>query len=243
MKSNDTVKVLDKALDILECFSMAEQEFTIKELSSHAGLSTSTAFRIIKTLENRQYLYRQENKKYSLGLKLSYLGTLGTSAAWEILKHTALPHMKLLRSLVNESISIYIRDGDKRVCITRLESTNSLRQVIRIGDLYNLTEGATSKILVAYASETVQSSLLGENLTTKKAFLDKIRNDGYAVSHGERAAGVSAIAAPIFNADGSIMASLSLSGPTTRIDDKQLPMKIKAVMDCAASITEDLQNQ
>lgn len=234
---NNNIKVLDKALDILECFSATKQECSLTELAEYTGLSSSTIFRIVKSLEARKYLYKQENKKYALGIKIAYLGSIGMGSTFEALKSIAFPYMTELRNQIDESISIYVRDGDKRICIFRLESTFSLRQVIRLGDLYSLQFGATSKILLAYAPLTLQKAILGTDFSAQRSHLDSVRNNGYAVSSGERESGVSAIAAPIFKEDGTVLAALSLSGPTARIVDNNMESKINAVINCAKKIT------
>ena len=241
MESENKVKVLEKALDVLECFSYDTQELSLSDLAEATSLSPSTVFRIINTLESRQFLYRNEDKKYSLGVKFAQLGNLGVNTTINTLRNIALPHMSKLRSQIDETISIYIRDGEHRICVARLESTNSLRQVIRVGDRYPLQQGATGKILLAYSKETLQRTILLDAYEEVKPQLDAIKEKGYATSSGERAEGVSAIAAPLFNADKTIMAALSLSGPTARILDTAVEEKIQAVMRCAQEINKEMK--
>lgn len=243
MATESKVKVLDKALDILECFSESKQELSLTELADLTQQSPSTAYRIIKTLESRHFLIRHENKKFSLGLKLMYLGSLGTGSAIERLKNLALPIMSKLREEVNESISIYIREGNKRICITRLESTNSLRQVIRIGDKYDINQGATGKILLAYEPKTTQQTILLDDFPQWEKTIQQVQHDGYAISSSERAEGVSAIAVPILGVNNTILAALSLSGPTNRLLDKDLQSKIAAVIHFGQEISNAIQNE
>lgn len=241
MATESKVKVLDKALDILECFSESKQELSLSELAELTQQSTSTAYRIIKTLESRNFLIRHENKKFSLGLKIMYLGGLGTGSTIERLKNISLPIMSKLREEVNESISIYIREGNKRICITRLESTNSLRQVIRVGDKYNINQGATGKILLAYASEITQQTILLDEYPKWITTFQQIQHDGYAISSSERAEGVSAIAVPIFGLNNTILAALSLSGPTNRLLDKDIQNKISSVIYFGHELSKAIQ--
>lgn len=226
MDTKDNVKVLNKALDILECFTETNRELTTTDLAKLTGLSTTTVFRIVKTLEARHYLHQHDNKCYSLGIKLTYLNTISLNTTLEELKKVAQPFMAKLRNQINESISIYVRDGLKRICITRLESTNTLRQVIRVGDLYDLNIGATGKLLIAYTTGSVQNRILSHFPELQKEYLDNIKQAGYAISSGERAEGVSAIAVPILGPNNEIIATLSLSGPSNRVLSKDLDDKI-----------------
>jgi len=226
MDTKDKVKVLDKALDILECFAETNRELTTTDLSKLTGLSTTTVFRIVKTLEARHYLHQYDNKRYTLGIKLTHLSAIGHNANLEELKKIAQPFMAKLRDQINESISIYVRDGFKRICITRLESTNSLRQVIRVGDFYDLNIGATGKLLIAYTTGSIQERILSHFPNLSKEDLYVIRQAGYAISSGERAEGVSAIAVPILGPNNEMIAALSLSGPTSRLLSKDLDDKI-----------------
>lgn len=243
METSANIKVLDKALDILEIFSDDTPELSLSEIAKRTGMSTSTAFRIVKTLESRHFLHRHENKKFSLGVKFAYLGKIGIGTTWETLKDIALPYMHALRREVNESISIYVRDGDKRVCITRLESTDSLRQVIKLGDRYSLQEGATGKILLAYGDDKLQKAILLDSYQDKVEDFKKIRQSGYAISTGERAAGVSAIAVPILGKENMIIGSLSLSGPTYRLLDNNIQNKIQSAIKFGKEISKELSLQ
>ncbi len=239
-KADENIKVLDRAFSILECFSESRQELSMMEIAELTDLSPSTAFRIMKTMENKNYLFRnEESKKYSLGPKITYLGSVGKGASLEMLKAVIKPYMTELRKEFNETISLYIRQGDKKVCIERLESTQSLRQVITIGELYSVKLGASGRVLLAYAPERIQEELIGSDEALQNR-MERVRAKGYSVTNGERSSGVAAIAAPIFNGQGKIMGAFSLSGPSARIISEDLYDKVEAVKGYALKISQEM---
>ena len=82
--------------------------------------------------------------------------------------------------------------------------------------------------------------LLGEDYETVKPDVDKVRERGYRVSNGEREVGLSAIAAPVYNAKGKMIAAISISGLTARIIDEELAEKVQSVLECAGDISRQM---
>ncbi|MDU3112715.1 MAG: helix-turn-helix domain-containing protein, partial [Megasphaera sp.] len=119
------LKSLEKSLDVLDLFVECNTGMTLKEIAEHTGLNTSTAFRIVNTLERRQYLTRSDaSKKYRLGPKAL---ALGYSSHWtENVVTLAKPYLRRLQQLFNETVSIYIAEGEFRICLDYVESTHSL---------------------------------------------------------------------------------------------------------------------
>ena len=113
---------------------------TLKDIAEHTHLNTSTAFRIVNTLERRQYLTRNDtSKQYRLGPRAL---ALGYSSHWtENVITLAKPYLRRLQQLFNETVSIYIAEGDCRICLDHVESTHSLRRVIPIGESLPLYKG------------------------------------------------------------------------------------------------------
>lgn len=118
----------------------------MKEISEQTSLNTSTAFRIVNTLERRQYLTRNESsKQYRLGPKAL---ALGYSSHWtENVVTLAKPYLRRLQQIFNETASIYVAEGDNRICLDHVESTHSLRRVIPMGESLPIYKGAAGKVL------------------------------------------------------------------------------------------------
>ncbi len=234
-----SVRAIERALDILDCFSPAELEFSLTELSKRINLALSTTSRIVSTLEKRGYLARSpENQRYALGPTLAQIGALGFASV-DICK-VALPFMRDLNRIYDEGVSLYVVRGNERICVERVESSRPLRRVVNIGDRHLLTRGAAGRVLLAYLPEEQRTELLrGDPFTTEEA-LAELRRSRRAVSLGEREEGVTSIAAPVEDARREIVAALAMSGPSVRFEGPGFDEKIAKVARFADLISEAL---
>ena len=235
------VRVLERTLDILECFTKDEKDHSLMELVEITGLSTSTVHRILRTLERREYLFRDEaTKRYTLGARIAYLGSLAENNSGDGLREAAYEYLVDLRDRTNESASLYVRDGVSRICLERVESKQLLRRVIAVGERLPLANGAAGKVLLSALGEEELRELLGESFEAVRDDLEKVRKRGYWVSNGEREVGLSAISAPVFDAGGKIIAAVSISGPTARIINEELAEKVQLVVECGRKISQHM---
>lgn len=238
MVDKNTVRSVERALDILMCF-VDKSELGLTEISKKVGLNKSTVFRLVASLENKGFLMRnEENEKYRLGFRL-----------WELSAHLThvddpavmlQPEMERLRDLLDETISLYVRDGKERVRIQAVESKQTIRRVAPIGVRLPLSVGASSKILVAYADPDTQKMVLNdpnwpEGIDKEEYMLQllNIQQVGYATSFEEREVGTSAIAAPIKNHHGKLVAALAVSGPSGRLTLEKMQEYAPLVMSFA----------
>ena len=224
---------IERALDILECFTERSTELRIVDICPMVGLSKSTTHRTMATLENRGYLIQdQETGKYRLGVK-----TLSAGKAFLAgldFRSLALPHMRSIRDITGESVNLFVTNGVNRVLIERIESVEPLRRVLKIGDELPLERGAAGKVFLAFQPDLKPEAAL--NPEVAKA----IREDLYAVSHGERASDASSVASPIFDHKARLIAVLALSGPTLRFVEPALTTFIKAISEAAQTISQSL---
>lgn len=238
-EKDTTVRSIERALDILDCFSRGPLEFSLTEISKNIHLAISTTSRIVATLEKRNYLTRDEaTQKYRLGSQLARIGALGLTTS--DLGRTALPFMRELNQIYNEGVSLYVVQDDQRVCVERVQSTQPLRRVINVGDRYPLTRGASGRVLLAFLPPDRRATLLARDPFTTEASLARVRDQGYTISMGEREAGVTSISAPVFNANLEAVAALALSGPSVRFAEKDMPDKISSVLRHARLISQAL---
>lgn len=234
--SQPAVRALERGLDILDCFRHSDAPLPLTAVASAVGLSPSTALRILATLEKKNYLVRNEGtKQYSLGPSALQLSS--ASCPMESLATLSLRPLQELSLLFGESTSIYIPSGDRRVCIQRVESKHPLRQVVNIGDSLSLTVGAGGKVLTAWLESSPNYDVNRLIPPLSPALLAQIREAGYAASFNERAEGVYAVAAPVFDSSGAILAALSFSGPTARFEPGKLPDIVAAVMEKARQVS------
>lgn len=222
-----TVRSVERSLDILTCF-IDNNELSLTEVSKLVSLHKSTVFRLLNTLEGKGFLIKNiTTEKYRLGYKIWELST--NMVAIDELSNIFLPEMKSLRDLLNETVSLYVRNKYERIRIQSVESNQSLRRVAPIGEHLPLSAGASSKILLAYEKENIQNdifryleSIQKINIESFKKIVDDVCISGYATSFEERAAGAVAIACPIFNNQNKLIAALSVSGPVNRLTKEKL---------------------
>jgi DNA-binding IclR family transcriptional regulator len=210
------VAAVERALSILDAFSERDQRLTLADLAKRTGLYKSTLLRLSKSLEKRGYLLRSEEGLYRLGSKLFYLGSLYQ-------RHFRLaefvpPVLRQIAEEVHEGASFYVRDGDKRVCLHRVDAVRAVRDSIHEGDRLPISVGAAGHIIGAF------SNTLG-------ARYDRIRKDMYAASFGERDPETGAVACPVFGLEQGFAGALSVSGPKYRIEalgvDRIVPVLFK----------------
>jgi IclR family transcriptional regulator, KDG regulon repressor len=195
--------------------------------------------RLLATLENKGFLIRDaQTEKYRLGFRI-----------WELsanLTHSddpatvLLPEMERLRDLVGETISLYVRDGNERIRIQAVQSNQPIRRVAPIGARMPLFVGASSKVLVAYAEPEVLQAVLNDpnwpDSIDREAYLEQleqIRAQGFATSVEERELGAAAVAAPIFNRNGKLVAAIAASGPSNRLTPEKMREFARPIMEAA----------
>jgi len=227
----------DRLLNLLECFLHKEvYELTQSELAQMMGLSKATTYRLAEKLEQRGYLIRNpDNRCYRIGPKVLPLGQKFLGKLDYI--NVALPYMEKLRDEVDETVSLFIAAKENRICVARVRSTQPLQQIVSVGDELPLDRGSSGRVLRAFAPETVGTSQ--EDLDQLK----QTQRLGYAVSHGERTEGVSAISVPVKNHRGKSIAALTISGPTFRYTEERLPRYIEVVRQTADKISRELGHQ
>ena len=235
-----SVRTLERGLEVLQIFEIGPSELSLSEIALEVGLSPSTTSRLLAALEKHQFLKRNpENRRYSLGTALLRLGA--AAARQSDLRSVSFPFLKGLQDQYNESVSIYIAQRGRRVCLERIESTQALKQSIIIGKSLPLIRGASGRVLLAWLNDTERHLIMQqETCVLTEDDLAKVRRDGYAVSLEEREKGVFAIGAPIFNSQDKMVAALSMSGPISRFNSKLKSEYIQAVKTHAQEISHSL---
>ena len=189
MDSVSGVGVLDKALAVLAAVERGAR--TLAEVVDATGLSRSTAHRLVAALEAHGLARRDDDGRYSLGLRLIGLGHAATEALPGWLD--ARPELAWLREQTGESVQLFVRDGDERVCVESLEAPHELRTIVPVGARLPLDRGSGGRALSA-----------------------PVPASGWFESVAERQAGVASVSAPVHAPGGRVVAALSVSGPIER---------------------------
>lgn len=228
----ERIKSVDRAIDLLECFTEAKTEIGVTELAKLIGLTKPSAYRLAETLLTRGYLIKDPDRlRYQIGPKVLNLSKV---FFYKVdIRTMALPHMNKIRDRFDEGVTLFMVIGDKRVCVASLESTQPLRRVISVGEGLPLGIGASGKLLVAYQGfESYQG--INENE------LDQIRKKGYCVSHDETGNNISAVAVPIRNHLGQVIGALTMAGSSVRYSEEFISRYIPVMQQHGDSISREL---
>lgn len=223
-----SVQVVNRAFDILEVLRDAPSPLTLQEISHRLGMAKSSGFRLLRTLEQRGYVERvNQDGRYHIGPEV--MGFVRGPAAHRPLVEIALPYMRRLLADFGETVNLGIlRDGEV-LYLEMLESPHAFRMTARVGSRSPVHATALGKAIAAYLpKEDAKTAMTSKELTpltlrtiTSPAAwgreLSRTRTRGFAEDNGETELEASCIAAPIFGADGQVIAAISISGPTSRI--------------------------
>ncbi|MCS7464649.1 IclR family transcriptional regulator [Paenibacillus doosanensis] len=233
-----TVRAVERALDILLCFTDSS-DLSLTEIASRVSLHKSTVHRLLASLEGKGFVIRDASSdKYRLGFRIWELSANMTHSDDPAL--ILLPEMERLRDQLDETISLYVSDGLERVRVQAVQSNQAIRRVAPIGARMPLHVGASSKILVAFAEPEVQQSLLaspawpaGLDKASFRQQLAEAKSLGFATSVEEREPGAAAVAVPILNRAHRLVAALAVSGPSNRLTLEKMMEHAPVLMEAA----------
>ncbi|HEY7656101.1 MAG TPA: IclR family transcriptional regulator [Burkholderiales bacterium] len=216
-------------MGLLRALSTHTAPVNLKQLATETRLHPSTAHRILSVLVANRLVDRIEPGTYRLGIRLLELGNLVKSRL--SVRQEALPHMQDLHQELGETINLSVRHDDEVVYIERTSGSNAMMRVIQIiGARAPLHITAVGKIFLAedgpekcteYARRTGLPRYTDNTLTDIDALskeLEKVRRLGYAFDNEEAEKGVSCIGSGIYNDDGKLVAGLSVSAPSDRLN-------------------------
>ncbi|MBV8162143.1 MAG: IclR family transcriptional regulator [Acidimicrobiia bacterium] len=202
MDSVSGIGVLDKAVAVLDALERGPR--SLPQLVDATGLPRATAHRLAAALGAHGFVARTSDGRFQLGARLTQPG----------LPVVARPALEELRDATGESVQLYVRRGNQRLCIEALESPHGLRTIVPVGALLPLDAGSAGKVLRAEATALER---------------------GWAESVEERQRGVASVSAPVHD-DGRLVAAVSVSGPVERTSRAPGRRYAKAVVAAAGTI-------
>ena len=251
LKEVESVKSVERAMAILNCFSLEKPELGITELSKKLNASKSTIHRLLTSMQKQGFIIQDKvSQHYKLGFRFLHLSEIILKNM--NIRHIAFPILQTLREKTQETVSLNILSNNARICIEKAESFKDLRRFIEIGQPLPLYAGASGKVLLAFQEEKVIQDILKKveikPLTSKTVTdieqimldLSKIRQQGYCITSGEREAGAFSISAPIWDHSHTVIASLTISGPSFRFTPEKTEVFLKLLLEEAAEISKQM---
>jgi len=241
------IQVLGRATQLLDALAAQPDPVPLKDLARTTGLHTSTAHRILNDLVIGRYVERVDSGLYQLGMRLLELGSLVKGRL--NVRETAIDAMRALHALTGQTVNLSVQQGDEIVYIDRAWSERSGMQVVRaIGGRAPLHLTSNGKLFLssldvrqlrAYATRTGLAGGTGNSIKSVEALereLSLVRQLGYARDNEELEMGVRCIAAGIYDDTGKLVAGLSISAPSSRLQDAWIPQLVST----AGTISEAL---
>jgi DNA-binding IclR family transcriptional regulator len=241
------INSIHRALTMMEIMAHRQRPLGVSELGRIMGLDPATVYRILATLTAAGWVQRNEdNHRYSLSLKLTYLGA--SVNQHDLLRQQAQASLKRLAQESGETAHLAVLDGGEVVFLAHEMGSHFLAvnvDLLSRGPSYCTAVGKA--ILGALSPFQVEMRLSGVtferrtpntivSLPDLQAHLRRVRAQGYAVDDEEYSVGVRCVAAPIFQ-EGQPIASIGLTGPAVRVTGERTVQLADAVLASAREMT------
>ena len=225
-------------------------ESGVTKIAERLGVHKSTAFRLIASLERRGLVEQNLDRgKYRLGVGILRLAG-ATTARLDVVQE-ARPLARTLATETGETVNIAVLSEGAALYLDQIAGTSTLQPHNWVGQRIPLHATANGKVLLSGLTDEQIAGEVGQKFraytpttitSLKKLLLDMdgVRARGYAVVADELEMGLTAVAAPIRNAHGDVIASLSVSGPTFRFDDERVNKATHQVLEAADEVSERL---
>ncbi|MER2048332.1 MAG: IclR family transcriptional regulator [Solibacillus sp.] len=246
---NNKNKTVVRSMDILNLF-IEHTELTFQEIIDLSGIPKSSVYRMLRSLEEMEFLEKGSDSKYRLGLLFLKFGQLVLGRI--DLRKVAYPFMHELHNDVKEAINLIVKDGDEAIYIEKIDTKQKVRLYTSIGRKSPLYAGACSRAILSFLPDSeVETYLESINpksfangtITEKDKIYETIKQariDGYTISHSELENHTAAIAAPIFNHNGEVIAGISIAGIEANYQDENIEIYAKKVKKVAEDISMQL---
>ena len=248
---SESKNTVERTLSILETVSHSDNGLSNSEISRRLKIPKSSASYILRILESRGYLLREDSSgKYRLGLKLM-------SLTREMLAHIdvreiAKPLMEQFVKRTNLSAHLAVLDNGRAVYVEKVEAMGFVKMDIWVGHRLPVHSTAIGKILVSEMPDDEITEILkirGMDKHTAKTIMkqekylkeiEKVRTFGFAIDNEENSEGVRCVAAPVYDAQGKIAAALGTSGTTNQVNEENLPKIVKLIQESAVKVSEQM---
>jgi IclR family transcriptional regulator, pca regulon regulatory protein len=246
----DFVQSLQRGLAVIRAFDAANPELTLSEVAHTTGVTRAAARRFLLTLVELGYM-RTDGRRFSLTARVLELGYAYLSSL--SLPEIAEPHLEALVAEVNESTSVSVLDGTDIVYVARVPVSRIMTVAINVGTRFPayatsmgrvLLAGLPDDALTAYLSPLRPEALTSRTITSVErlaAEVARVRAQGWALVNQELEDGLRAIAAPVRNPDGRVVAAVNISAHASRTLESMRRDLLPPLLATTARIEADLK--
>ncbi|WP_262695668.1 IclR family transcriptional regulator domain-containing protein [Kordiimonas aquimaris] len=251
-ESKNFINSIARCFSVIRSFGPNQEAMTLSEVAEITGLTRATARRILLTLEALEYV-TQDRRRFRLTGKVLDLGYAFLSS--NRLLETAQAHLQTAGQRSGESASMSVLSGTEIIVNARVPNARLVSSAISIGTRLPAYATAPGRTLMAHLDDDkIEATLEASKLTlftphtvtqvnALKQILAHVRSEGHCFVKDELEVDLSAIAVPISDRAGNVLAAISFDGPTTRLSDKTQQEKYLAILlETSRNITRDLPN-
>jgi IclR family KDG regulon transcriptional repressor len=246
---NRPIPSIQKAFSMLELFCSTKRGHTISEMARTFRIPVSTCSSVLYTLVSCGYLTRNEGGVFDLSMKL--LSQANKAYGHTELNDHAQPELEKITAASGLASALFIREGDRVVCVAKVEGTSHIRTAAHVGKQLPMHATCTGKVFLAYLPGQETDKLLKSSdlvkltantitsITLLKKELARVVSQGYAVDDQEYGVGVRGIAAPVFDGKGNVVAAISASGAAFELD-RETSAIVSVVKTAALEVSKSL---
>lgn len=248
---SESVRAAERSLDILLCFTAQTPELSMTDIAERVRLHKSTTHRLLATLERRRFVERHPRTGlYRLGVQVARLAHVALDH--DDLFHLALPWLRRLNEESEENVHLAVLDGTSVVYVHVIEGRRRVKLAAAPGQSLPAHATASGKAILAFLSPAEARDILAHGMPRStpntiqsvEAFLEdarRTRDRGYAVSEQEYESEITALAAPVLDAEGRPLASVSIVGPAYRMTRKRVRALAPGLLSAVRELSLELQ--
>lgn len=247
---SDSVRSVERALDILLCFSLERPSLSLTQIAEQVGMHKSTIHRLLTTLEAKRFVNRDKvTGLYQLGFRFIELASIMLQDI--DINRWAQPYLHHLVDLSGETVDLAVMDGEHVVYLQVVDSPQRVKIAAAVGEQLPMYCTATGKAFLAYLPEYQVKQILSRGLarhtentltTPDDLYQDfrEIRRRGFAISEEEYERDINAVAAPILDDNGSPIAVIAIVGPSFRLSHERMLSLGQSILETTSSIAQEI---
>ncbi|SIT74071.1 IclR family transcriptional regulator [Edaphobacillus lindanitolerans] len=241
------IQSIDRAMGIIDAMASDPErpKWLAAEIADATELPISTVYRLLQSLEAHSLVSQDvQTKQYELGFKWVEVG-LRKYEKLDV-RVVARPVMEELAADVRETVYLNTPNDDVSIIVDRIDSPRSVRIIDAIGERIPMHIGAANKVMLANMPRETAARLLDRRVkdtaerTELESQLRLIRRKDFAISRGEKTPGTLAVAAPVFDFEGRVLAAISVEAIESQVTDDQVDRFIEKVVEAAERISGEM---
>jgi DNA-binding IclR family transcriptional regulator len=236
---------VERAVSVMMALADGPGHLGTNELARRTGINASTVSRLLATLAKDELVQRvPATGRYRLGLRLIQLGN--AALAGVELREIARPHLLALMEVTGETATLSVPAGDMAVTVDFVQSPSTVRSVAEIGRPSIPHATATGKVYLAWTGTAIAAplpALTPRTITDPGQLAEevaRVREQGWAQARSEREVELHAVAVPVLDARGGLVAILAVQGPAGRFAEKAMSAAVEVLRERAAALSATL---